>query len=305
MTASSYGPSMHVQDLRGTPGDLDIDRGVELAVLFETASLLAARLPLPPASCRRRLPLLSAPTATTYPHNRQHQNPSSTTTSPSQTPSATALPLATTLRHHYHSVASVTASTGIPPSPISPHEHPHLRRSTSRSSGHTTRRRRDSGEEEGSVSVSVQLILVTCVRRIRTGSGFQLRVCLTFVTNPQRSTPFGAGLSHMDAGYALKRVPRCGFVSRVRRMCTESCLQCLFDACVRRIRTEAGDCLSICRHCFDQRDLFLPTSQLSAKTSCTPTETLPRRKEHGCAPSWQTIYIRYDSAFSATAHGRE
>lgn len=66
---------MRVQDLRGTPGDLDIDRGVELAVLFETASLLAARLPFPPASCRRRLPLLSAPTATTYPHNHQHQEP--------------------------------------------------------------------------------------------------------------------------------------------------------------------------------------------------------------------------------------
>lgn len=114
-----------------------------------------------------------------------------------------------------------------------------------------------------------------------------------------------AGLPHVCDEPAAKYALRCGFVAYGCRIRTEACLQCLFDACVRRIRTEAGDCLSICRHCFDQRDLFLPTSQLSAKTSCTPTETLPRRKEHGCAPSWQTIYIRYDSAFSATAHGRE
>ena len=119
-------------------------------------------------------------------------------------------------------------------------------------------------------------------------------------------------MSQTCVGYAPRRVARCGFVSRVRRMCTEACLRCLsgvfvrrlstgrslgclldarmrhmgigacvrclFGACVRRIRTEAGSRLSICRHCFDRCGsrwgFFPPVSRLATKTSHTlPTKT--------------------------------
>lgn len=136
---------MRVQDLRGTPGDSDVDRGAELAVHFKTAPFLAAsphcrasptaaRLPLPPDSPLPAASLLLPPTPLVIGTHRHHLSTQPPTPRTPPVPRLRhhkhhPLPLChlPSLHHHYHSVASVTASTGIPSSPISPHEHSHLR----------------------------------------------------------------------------------------------------------------------------------------------------------------------------------
>ena len=111
---------------------------------------------------------------------------------------------------------------------------------------------------------------VSDVRRIRSEARPSVRVWHKRASNVHWSVFLGAGLAQACVGYAPGRAARCGFGTNVRRMCIEACPRCLFDvsvrhmcigACVRclfgaysrRIRTEAGNRLSACRHRFNRR----------------------------------------------------